>query len=176
MGETSRWIALVVVAVWSAGLRADDDRVLTRVRGADETMRSLIREGDARSESFRAIVDEIQRSNAVVMVQFGLCAGGQVRSCVSHVEGDQRQRHIRILVNTRTTTDRLIATIAHELHHSLEIIGDPQVIDAEGVGALYRRIAKGACGKGLSDRCETDAALALESRVLGELDRSPRRE
>lgn len=163
------------MTVWSFGLRANDDRTLTRVRGADETMRTLIREGDSRSESFRAIVDEIQRSNAVVMVQFGLCAKGQVRSCVSHVEGDDRQRHIRILVDTRTTNDRLIATIAHELHHALEIIRTPNVISAEQVLGLYRRIAKGACAKGLTERCETKAALDTEATVLGELDRSPRR-
>jgi hypothetical protein len=150
--------------------------VLTRVRGADDTIRTLIHEGDSRSESFRAMVDEIQRSNAVVMVQFGLCAKGQVRSCVSHVEGDDRQRHIRILVNTRTTNDRLIATIAHELHHALEIIRMPDVTTGEQVLALYHRIAKGACGKGLDDRCETEAALAAEATVLDELDRSPRRE
>ena len=166
---------LALVAVWNVGLLAEEERVLTRVRGADEGMRALIREGDARSESFRAIVDEIQRSNAVVMVQFGLCAKGQVRSCVVNVDGDARQRHIRILVNTRTTNDRLIATIAHELHHSLEIIRATEVTTSEQALALYRRIAKGACGKGRDDRCETEAALATEETVLGELDRSPRR-
>ncbi len=166
-------MAVALVMVCGTRLLAQDDRVVTRVRGADETIRSLIREGDSRSESFRAMVDEIQRSNAVVMVQFGLCANGQFRSCVMHVEGGARQRHIRILVKTRTTNDRLIATIAHELHHSLEIIRAPNVTTSEQVLALYRRIAKGRCGKGLDDRCETDAALAAEAIVLGELDRRP---
>jgi hypothetical protein len=160
----------------SVAVSAAEDRVLTRVRGADDTMRSLIREGDTRSESFRAIVDEIQRSYAVVLVQFGLCAKGQVRSCVVHVQGDANQRHIRILVDTRTTNDRLIATIAHELHHSLEIIRELGVVNAEGALSLYRRIAKGACAKGRDERCETEGALAAEATVLGELDRSPRRE
>lgn len=175
MGRTSICVALGLMTVWSFGLRANDDRALTRVRGADDTMRTLISEGDSRSESFRAIVDEIQLSNAVVMVQFGLCAKGQVRSCVSHVEGDDRQRHIRILVDTRTTNDRLIATIAHELHHALEIIRLPHVTNSEQALVLFRQIAKGACRKGLDDRCETEAALAMEATVLGELDRSPRR-
>jgi hypothetical protein len=175
VGRNSRCAVLALVAVWNAGLLAQEERVLTRVRGAGETMRALIREGDARSESFRAMVDEIQRSNAVVMVQFGLCANGQFRSCVVHVAGDTRQRHVRILVNTRTTNDRLIATIAHELYHSLEIIRAPEVTTSEQALALYRGIAKGACGKGLDDRCETEAALGAEATVLGELDRSPRR-
>ena len=118
-------IALLCVGLWNVATAVADERAFTRVRGADDTVRALIREGDARSESFRAMVDEIHRSNAVVMVQFGFCAKGQVRSCVVNVHGDARQRHIRILVDTRTTNDRLIATIAHELHHSLEIIRTP---------------------------------------------------
>jgi hypothetical protein len=152
---------------------ASDDRVLTRVRGADQEFHALIREGDARSASFREIVDEIQRSNAVVMVQYGLCAKGQIRSCVTHVSGDSRARSIRIVINTRTTNDRLIATIAHELQHAVEIIRDAQATGPEQVMALYRRIGKGECAKGRSDRCETDAALAVEAKVLEELDRSP---
>ena len=146
-------IALLCVGLWNVATAVADERAFTRVRGADDTVRGLIREGDARSESFRAMVDEIQRSNAIVRVQFGLCAKGKVRSCVVHVDGDERRRHIRILVNTRTTNDRLIATIAHELHHSLEIIRTPEVTTGEQVLALYRRIAKGRCGKGLDDRC-----------------------
>ncbi len=172
MARTSIGVVLALLTACTAGLAAQDERLLTRVRGADETMRSLIRDGDARSDTFRAIVDELQRSNAVVMVQFGLCAKGLVRSCVSHVEGNESQRHIRILVNTRTTNERLIATIAHELHHALEIVREPQVTSGELVMALYRRIAKGACGKGLDERCETEAALVAEATVLEELNRS----
>jgi hypothetical protein len=91
---------------------------------------------------------------------------------VSHVDGNQQQRHIRILVNTRTTNDRLIATIAHELHHALEIAREPEVTTSLAALGLYRRIALGQCGKGLSEQCETDAALRTEALVLKELDRN----
>jgi hypothetical protein len=132
-------------------------------------MRRLVLAGYARSATFGALVDELQRSNAIVVIQFGLCANGRIRSCVSNVDGDARQRHIRIKVNTRTTDDRLIATIAHELHHATEITREPGAFNAEQTLALYRRIANGKCREGLSDACETDAALAVESRVNDEL-------
>ena len=171
MGSLAWWAIGVVVVLGGSGLHAnEDERSFTRVRAADETFRALIREGDARSETFRSMVDEIQASNAVVMVQFGLCAKGQVRSCVSHVGGSATTRTIRILINPRTTHDRLIATIAHELHHALEIIRQPDITTAEQVMALYRRIGKGECAEGRSDRCETEAALAVENRVLNELE------
>ncbi len=152
-----------------AAFDAGRDRILTRVRGADTEMHRLIREGDERSQTFQQLVDEIQRSNAVVVVGFGLCASGRFRSCVSHVSGDERQRHVRILVNTRATSDQLVATIAHELQHAIEIIREPDVRDVETVAALYRRIGTGKCSLGLSEICETEAAKSTERRVLQEL-------
>jgi hypothetical protein len=146
------------------------ERTLTRVRGADPEIHRLILEGDRRSPTFRKLVDEIQQSNAVVLIGFGLCRRDQFRSCVSHVAGDERQRHIRILVNTRTTSDRLVATIAHELQHAVEIISEPNVRDVESVSALYRRIGTGKCRQGLSEICETDAARLIEKQVAQELD------
>lgn len=148
---------------------------LIRLKPADPEMRRLIQAGNVRSDVFRAIVDELQRSNTIVVVQFGTCANGRVRSCVSHVEGDTRQRHIRIKVNTQTTNDRLIATIAHELQHAVEIAREVNVTNSEQALALYRRIATGRCAEGLSDLCETDAALAVERRVLQELEADRRR-
>lgn len=146
----------------------------TRVRGVGDEMNRLIQQADAKSATFRAIVDDIQRSNAIVIVQFGLCANGRFRSCVVHVEGTTLARNVRILVDTRMAEDRRMATIAHELHHATELLQDRTVVNAAGVLRVYRRLAKGDCGQGLSDVCETDGALATEARVLDELRRSSR--
>ena len=137
-------------------------------------MRRLISDGFDRSLTFRALVDAIHRSNGVVIVQYGLCANGRFRSCVTNVDGDRDRRSIRIKVNTRTTDDRLIATIAHELHHAIEILSDPEVAGPEEVLALYRRIGTGRCRQGLSDACETDEALRVEAVVNDELARRTR--
>jgi hypothetical protein len=144
---------------------------LTRLKPADAELRRLTGEGYERSASFRALVDAIHRTNGVVTVQFGMCANGRFRSCVTNVAGDQRLRSIRIKVNTRTTDNRLIATIAHELWHAIEILAEPSATNSEQVVGLYRRIGAGACRKGLSNACETDAARAVEARVEEELDR-----
>jgi hypothetical protein len=156
-----------------AALRDEAPR-LVRVKPADAEMRRLVLAGLARSATFRALVDEIHRTNVVVVIQFGQCARGRVRSCVSHVEGDSRQRHIRIKLDTGATTNGLIATIAHELHHALEIAREPDVTNSEQALALYRRIAIGGCGEGLSERCETEAALRIEAQVNAELARGLR--
>ena len=142
---------------------------LTRLKPADAEMRRLILEGHARSAVFRGLVDEIQRSNAVVVVQFGLCANGRIRSCVSNVDGDVQRRHIRIKLNTTATDDRLIATIAHELQHAVEIVRDPDTVDVATTLLLYRRIGTRDCRTGLTDKCETEAALRIETLVNEEL-------
>ena len=159
-----------VLGLWCAESRAQTPTPeLNRLKPADAEMRRLILDGHARSMAFRDLVDEIQRSNAIVVVQLGLCANGRIRSCVANVEGTLERRHIRIKVNTRTTDDRLIATIAHELQHAVEILREPDVIDVASTLDLYRRIGTRDCRIGWTDRCETEAALQVEARVNEEL-------
>ena len=172
----------VVVMMLSAGLFAMPDPQqpqpgelqFVRLKPADSEMRRLIVDGHLRSAEFRRLVDQIQRSNAVVIVQFGDCAKGRFRACVTNVDGDARQRSVRVKISPRTTEDRLIATIGHELQHVVEILADVNVTGADTALALYRRIGEGQCRAGLSEACETRAALATERHVLQELDRAPR--
>ena len=171
------WLALllVVLVVLPVALDAQDAAPrFTRVRGVGDEMTRLIQQADAQSATFRTLVDDIQRSNAIVIVQFGLCANGRFRSCVVHVEGNALARNVRILVDTRTTEERRMATIAHELHHATELLRDTTVVDAASVLRVYWRLAQGDCGRGASDVCETEGALATEARVLDELRRSSR--
>ena len=134
-------------------------------------MIALIREGYDQSPSFRDLVDVLQQSNVIVFVQPASCAGGRIRSCLVSVNGSQRERHIRIKVDTHTSHEWLIATIAHELQHAVEIAEHPEVVDASATLKLYRQIAFGRCHEGLSEECETTRALATERQVLEELYR-----
>jgi hypothetical protein len=141
---------------------------LTRVRGVDVEAHKLIARGYELSGTIRVLIDRIQQQKVMVLIQLGDCAKGRFRSCVTNVTRDMHQRHISIKISPRTTTDRLIATIAHELQHVNEILSDPEAIDAESTLALYRRIGIGACREGLSEACETEQAGVVERRVLEE--------
>lgn len=147
----------------------DTPGLFTRVRSTQRFIIALIREGYSRSSGFRELVDVIKESNVIVFVQPAFCAGGRIRSCLVSVNGSTRQRHIRIIVDPHTTHDRLIATVAHELQHAVEIAEHPDIIDGSSALAFYRRIALGRCHDGLSEECETTRALATERRVLEEL-------
>jgi hypothetical protein len=172
-------VALLVGAIegWLADVQqVDGPPRLVRVKPADAEIRRLVIDGHQRSVTFRALMNELHESNLMVTIQYGACGNGRIRSCVSDVQTDGRQRFVRVKVDTRTTDDRLIATIAHELQHAVEIAREPTVSTPEQTLALYRKIASGACRQGLSDRCETQAALDVEARVNDELARTPRRD
>ena len=142
----------------------------TRVRSMDRYVFALIRKGYEGSPTFRELVDALQRSNVIVLVQPGVCAGGRIRSCLVSVNGSEQERHIRIKVDPQHTIEiGLIATVAHELQHAAEIAERPDIVDAAGVMTLYRRIAFGRCQQGLSEECETSRALVTERTVLREL-------
>ena len=149
---------------------------LVRVKPADAEIRRLVVDGHLRSEVFRALMAELHQSNMIVTIQYGACGNGRIRSCVSDVQTDGRQRFVRVKVDTRTTDDRLIATIAHELQHAVEIARNPDVATSDAALALYRKIAVGACREALSEKCETQEALDVEARVNEELGRTPRRD
>jgi hypothetical protein len=163
---------LVFVAVlWMCGASsADDPRLFTRVRSTERYTIALIREGYDRSGTFRRLVDTLQRSDVIVVIQRLPCAGGRIRSCLVSVNGSVGARQIGIKIDPQHTIgDWLIATIAHELQHAIEIAEHREVIDARSAIALYRQIGVGPCREGLSEECETERALDIEKKVRDEL-------
>lgn len=166
-GETARGVTLRA----SNAVTDEAPGLFTRVRSTERFMIALLREGYDQSPAFRDLVDLLQQSNVIVFVQPASCAGGRIRSCLVSVNGSQRERHIRINVDTHTSHEWLIATMAHELQHAVEIAEHPEVFDSSATLTLYRQIAFGRCREGLSDECETTRALATERHVLEELYR-----
>ena len=145
-----------------------------RVRAADRALAELIEKGYERSQTFRQLVEAIEQSDAMVVVQYGFCRFRMtVRACISNVTTDHVYRHIRIKIDSSDQEFALIARIAHELQHALEIIADPAARDTDSVLAMYRRIGNGECGKGLSDRCDTEAARSIERIVRKEIAIAP---
>jgi hypothetical protein len=67
---------------------------------------------------------------------------------------------------TRRSHDQLLALIAHELRHALEVIEHVEVVDATTMEAMYRKIGTPPIGRA---GCETSAARAAGDSVLSEL-------
>jgi len=66
---------------------------------------------------------------------------------------------------TRESRDRLIALIAHELQHALEVLVHPEVVDVDSMLAMYAKIGVPLAGR---SGYETSAAHAVQDAVLSE--------
>jgi hypothetical protein len=147
-----------------------------RVRSTDTRVLDLLREGAQRSATFGALVDRIGRSNGIVYIEFGVCAFGHLNGCLppflASTHGD---RYLRILVTNdknRRTHDQLLALIAHEMRHALEVLEHEDVVDIATMEAMYRKI--GVPLTGSLSGYETSAARAAGDDVLAELSKALR--
>jgi hypothetical protein len=141
-----------------------------RVRSTNATILQLLKEGAERSTTFRSLVDAIDHSTGIVYVEFGHCAFGHLNGCllpfiaVSH--GD---RYLRIVVTpdkNRRSHDQLLALLAHEMRHALEVLEHKEVVDVATMEAMYRKIGTPLTGQ---TGHETTAARAAGDAVLAEL-------
>ncbi len=81
-------------------------------------------------------------------------------------------RYVRASIRGDLTPDQMIATIAHELQHAVEVIEDEAVKDEKSLVALYRSIGQQS-GNASPSRWETDAAQRTEFVVRKELASVP---
>jgi len=68
-----------------------------------------------------------------------------------------------------------MATLAHELHHALEIAGEPAVVDTRTLMRFYTRVGSASQPMGVTMTFETQAAADIGARARHELLASPTR-
>jgi hypothetical protein len=137
-----------------------------RIRSSERRINKLLEDGVRRSPSFADLVSRIHRTNVIVYIesthQLEPDTVGRIQ--LQTVAGGQR--YLRVQVRALMQGDLIIAVIAHELHHALEVAEDSTVIDDATLAALYKRIGHGSHG---SRGFDTEAARATGVRVRDEL-------
>jgi hypothetical protein len=172
--------ALAGALAWPASAAASDRSAKalalrrgspSRVRSTDAAVLALFREGAERSATFGALIDAVDHSNGIVYVEFGYCGFGHLNGCLlPFVAASHGDRYLRVVVTpdkTRRSHDQLLALIAHELRHALEVIEHEEVVNAATMDAMYRRIGTPLTGR--LTGYETSAARASGHAVLSEL-------
>jgi hypothetical protein len=148
---------------------AVQDSSTRHVRTTEKRILALIDEGLARSRTFSRLVTLLDQSDVIVYVepkQTRRALGGfLVNSIVARGEW----RYVRVAVEFQGAHNRLIALLAHELQHAVEIALAPEVRDAASLERMFSRLAiKFGCGN--TSCYETQAAKDVEWTVLKELD------
>jgi hypothetical protein len=140
-----------------------------RVRTADDRTARLYRSGLERSSLLREMAAKIEASDVVVYV--GLDPAMKKKGLAGRLVfmGDTGAfRYMRALIDPDLPSAQIIASIAHELHHVLEVIAHPQVRSESDLLTLYQRIGEPnrvATGSGW----ETAAARQVGFNVRREL-------
>jgi hypothetical protein len=176
MVASSRWIGWVsavagvlvtadTVAAQKSGAQvAPAVTSASRLRVMDVRAGVLLREGAARSATFRSLVEAIEASDLVVYVRI---APSRTRGLVQFVAATASFRVLRVTVRTPGMDDD-IPYLGHELQHAVEIAGAPEVRDEPSLIALYRRIGHGG-RVGEATEMETAAAQATTTRIWTDL-------
>jgi hypothetical protein len=163
-------LALCAVVMSSTALAAPNDTV--HLRPQDERLTNLIRQGVARSATLKALVDRIEASKVIVYVAINPLMKSNLSGMLTWMTRAGDTRYLRASISPDLTADQMIATIAHELQHAVEVIEDETVNDEKSLVALYRRIGEKHSSAAPS-RWETAAAQKTGYQVRKELGDMP---
>jgi hypothetical protein len=142
--------------------------VSPRIRLLTPVARQLFEYGLLDSPSFRAVVQQLEATDVVVLIVTGRWEPeeGRCHANLRFIGGGPHARFVRVWVDAWWRTRReQVALLAHELWHSVEIGLEPEARSASTVADLFRRI-----GRETNSRIfETLAAQEIESAVCAEL-------
>ena len=150
---------------------SDADTLLSsparRVRSTDKQITKMLALGIERSPTFGRLVRALNSTDVIVYVE-------RTRNLPKPLAGRMlllpmagHQRYLRIQVRSDLPARELIALIAHELRHALEIADHPAVRDASAMLDLYRRI--GHATSSALHTFDTEAAQTAGRQVRQEI-------
>jgi hypothetical protein len=152
------------------------------VRAEDLYARGLIADLAEQSATARALIERLQRSDVVVYVRFRIFAEADLDGRVALLSrthnrapraaaarGTLDPRYLVIELACGRTRLVQMVTLAHELHHAVEIADAPSVCDAGTLSAHYSRIGVRTQVGPPTEAFETFAAQQTAAEVRREL-------
>jgi hypothetical protein len=139
-----------------------------RIRPQDPRLAELIRDGIARSATFRDLVKRLESGNLIVYVTLSPNMRASLAGKLTWMSKSGAFRYMRATINTEQSSSQMIATLAHELQHALEVGAEESVIDQRSLAGLYKRIGRPSTA-GVAGGFETLAAQEAGLQVRREL-------
>jgi len=136
------------------------------VRTIDKRVQRLLGIGVARSETFASLMDHLNASDVIVYIEPTQMLPTTLAGRLLLMPMANGQRYLRIQVAMAAGPDDMIAVIAHELRHAVEVADDPRVRNESDLTKLYERIGRRS---GLGHCYETEAAQNAARVVRREL-------
>jgi len=135
-----------------------------RVRSSHPYIRAMIAEAQVRSPSFRRLVAAIEATDGIVYVEEGECHH-HLRACFPPIVTSTADvRVLHVIVDARQEDWNVMADIAHELQHALEVLVDRSARTNDRVFFLIQSAATMT-----REVVETDAAVKAGDAVRSEV-------
>lgn len=140
-----------------------------RLRPADARSRAALNEGLRRSGIVRHLVATIERGDVFVYIRMNPRMADGLAGALTFVAESGDVRYLRIELSPAFNTDQVIAALAHELHHVVEVSEHPEVRSERTLQALYQRIGHVSRTTARVSGWETQAAIDVGWNVRREL-------
>jgi hypothetical protein len=142
------------------------------LRPQDDRVAQALKNGARRSATFKSLVDRIERSQVIVYVAVNPTMKSSLNGMLTWMTQAGGFRYLRASISPDLSSDQMIATVAHELQHAVEVAADDSVTDEKTLTALYKRIGRPS-GIEAPSRWETAAAQETGYQVRRELVNAP---
>lgn len=139
-----------------------------RIRLLDARVTTVMALGLQRSSLLRALVQRVESADVIVYVGMAPRVDQGLAGSLVFIGDGGGFRYLRAMLNPELSTDHLIASLAHELHHVVEVIEHPGVRSETALAGLYRRIGR-QNRIGGRPGWETEAARQVTDEVRREL-------
>jgi hypothetical protein len=130
------------------------DTIDYHVRATDPLLRAWITNGGAQSATLKSLIDELVTSDIIVHVVMVDRISG-ANGHLYFVTTTPTARYLRIEVTRVGGRADMIALLAHELQHAVEVAHSPSVRDANSLATFYLRV-----GENLRDPRHYDSIAA----------------
>lgn len=146
------------------------------VRPISPGLRLLIEESAERSPLFRSLVDQIERSNVIVYLDYHLVREGEADGRLLFLGAGGGRRYVLIQIACLRRRVEEFALVAHELRHATEVAAAPAIVDAPSMARHYKTIGT-LVHESPGRQCyETRAAKEFGQRVQDQILASTRSE
>ena len=154
---------------------ADPVPYVPHVRPETAMLRALTAQAAARSPIVHELIDRLDRSEVVVYIRHRMFGSVLLDGRIGVLSTVGERRYLVIELACDRSELVQMATLGHELHHALEIAGEPSIVDSRTLTLFYTRIGIPSQPMGHGQTFETRAAADVGMRVRHELLTTPAR-
>jgi hypothetical protein len=163
-------ILIIVAAPLAFATTLPEDGAPYHIRTTDLRLRTLIDVGTRTSPTFRALVDRLVASDVVVYLRCEPKWSSRVDGRMTFATSAGGYRYVIVRVRDLPSRAHLLALLAHELRHAVEVADTPAIVDGPTLAREYGRlgyVSQWAATTGIA--FDTAAAVQTGEKVLREV-------